>query len=361
MSWWDETTGAFQEWMNDLFGPPDDQSKIVDFQALAAGKRNPDVNLPKSAWDSRVDVVLVDHEKAAGVKPAATPSPSASPKSSTGPKPVPLKGSQQSAQDLAQIIGPARTEFNAAQRQTQGTINGVDPNALVYDPTHPRYKKTQVGDPKDFAPKITKMNTRSLDDIIRDPFSWDDDKVKEVGLMMLHANLIGQGDVLNRDKIGNAWAVLASTSARMYEMGKSVSPWDLLKTQSFGGSSSLAGPKTTTSTNTNYQVTNATTAKQLAQAALSQRVGRDATDSEVAEFIKALRDEEKKNPTVQTATTTTNADGTSQTSTSTTKEGVDPSAFSRQYSQDYDTEEAAAYQSAGIMMPWLFDALKAPA
>ena len=361
MSWWENLDDEFKSFLANLIGvgvgvsvAQDQMFKEPNKDPKSYSSIGPDI--PKAIGD-----ITADHEKA-GVQPAASPSPTPSPTAS-GNQPPPVIGPAANT--------PAGSEWDAikkiadsapsTQRQTQGSISGVDPNAPVFESR--RKERRQIGDAKEFAPKTLVINnTRTLGEVANDPFGWDEKKLKSVSQMMIDAGYIKPGaDLMD---VANVWGRLSAISALQYQKGKRVTPLDILRGQSFGligGAGIGRGPKTVTSTDTDYTVTNATTAKQLAQAALSQRVGRKATDEEVAEFIKDLREEEKANPSVRTTTTTTNADGTSQTSTSTTKQGINVEAFQRQWADEYDTEEAKAYQAVGFYAPIFFEALKAPA
>ena len=352
MSWYDD----WPDWLKQLvtgasLGIISDQP-YVDQQQAEKGKGtygNIGPDLRAKARD-----ILQDQNK--GPAPAGT---------AAIPKPKTLEEAQRESVKSTNSLDQKVRDAQGAKTNAligNGAIGGVSPNAPVYDHTI-RRKPTQIGDKTEFAPKRNDSTvTRTLSDVAFDPYDWSDEKVKQVAKLMVDA---GHPNAKTGDRkvIAGIWADYAATSALMYFKGHKVNPMELLKKQSFGlgaGIGGRAGPKTVTSTDTRYLQTNATSARQLAQEALSARLGRDATDDEVGEFIKARRAEEKKNPTVSTTTTTTSADGTSQTSKSNVKEGFQAVDFAKQYMLDYDSEEAKAYQAAGIMMPWFFEALSGP-
>jgi hypothetical protein len=365
MSWWDE---EFNEFLQGLFG-----SVLGTVASVANNPVNRKYNEDNKGWDAAAQLaadkaalladktgkILAEHDKAGAPKPAATPSPSATPTPTPSPTPTSTAspGSSSTNGEFGQISGTT----NPSARQTQGTVGGLDPNSPVYE-SRTRPKSRSVGGGRGKRASVgTVDQTRTLGEVANDPYGWEAKKVIDVAKLLVEAGYMSPNDIVDRANVAKWWTYLATTSAQMYARGMKANPMDLLKRQAFGlPGSGASEPKTTTSTSTQYTVTNATTAKQLAHAALSQRAGREASDEEVAEFIAALRKEEKANPQVTKATTTTNAKGTSSTSTSTVREGVDVSAFQRQWTDEYDTEEAKAYQAAGIMMPWLFDALRSP-
>jgi hypothetical protein len=340
MSWWDDVDFLWSEFMRRLIEPT--LSNVGHGAAYSA-------NTKAHSFDrinNTVTNILQDQNSAPAKNtpsPASsgpTPNPSSSgPTPAASPKPSGAGDSMNQA--VNSTVNALLPIFQAQQRQSQGDILGVNPNAPVFNP---RTKKTQVGDKTEFAPKITKIETEPLQDIIKDAFAWDDKKFAQVVKLMQDAGYIGPNEIPDRMTVAAKWQRLAASSALLYEQGHKISPMELLKRASFGQGGSI-GPKTTTNTSTNYLQTNATTARALAMEALSQRLGRRATDQEVSEFAKELHAAEQKNPTTQTTTTTTSADGKTSSSTSKTKQGLDVADFAKQYMLDYNTEEAKAIQS----------------
>lgn len=246
---------------------------------------------------------------------------------------------------------------------SQVQVQGVSATAQVFDgrgkTTPHRPALAPPGSEGDFPSRSRDFDkTRDLNDVAQDAYRWDDKQAARMAKLMVEAGYdkAASGD---RMVLADIWSHFAAVSALMYQNGQKRTPIELLTRYANGvGASSLGGTKTTTSTQ--YSVTNAVTARQLAQAALTQRLGRRATDEEVGEFIKALRAEEKKNPTVTTTTATRDAQGDVVSSKSTTKEGLNPNAFATDYGANFHSPEADAYQVAGLLMPMFFDALKSP-
>lgn len=380
--WWDEDTDSwFKEFIRDLF-----TSSVVLSANIQRNPVNQGVMEAANKVGGKVGAITSGQEQRTLGTPSPvpegpyfspTPSPTTSgpqPAASPVPSPVPspsrsgLPDYVDKSMTDQEILNRAAGDPPLASTQKQGAIGGVDPNAPVYEERRGKRDRADIVAAKRTGElsgaskeKVDSYNLRTLGEVSNEPYAWDDEQFNNVVKLMKDAGYIGPNAVVDRMGVASIWAKFAATSALMYQQGKKVSPMTLLKNQSHGLAGQTGrGPKTVSSTDTSYTVTNATTARQLAQAALSQRVGRKATDEEVTSFIEALRAEEKANPQVSRQTTTTNADGTSQTSTSTVKQGVNVNAFADSYAMDYDTEEAKAYQAAGVMMPWFWEALRTP-
>lgn len=293
---------------------------------------------------------------------AASASPTPSPTTTTVTTP-PSNTAQRAASGTT-LKSPEEEKNEAIQafRDQQGGNRALqDPNALTHQSPvwEGRRKNTRIiKDPDSpVAREVLKPGdlTRTLSDVSMDPYRWDAEKAKKMATLMEEAGYdTGNGNIR---RMAGIWGELSQEAARFWMVGKRVSPLDILKRVSDGVQA--AQPRTTTSTTTHTTITNALTAEQLAHAALSQRLGRDATKEELAEFKKALRGAEEKDPTTTTTTTTTDPSGSS-TSTSKTKQGVNPADYAVSWSVDHNKEEAAAYQMAGLMMPWFFSALESP-
>jgi hypothetical protein len=290
---------------------------------------------------------------------APSPSPSASPTSAPAPTPTATPTPKPSGPPLSeeQKLAEALRQFQAEKAKTAATATPVDPHALtpwsqVWDGKRERPIRV-IKDEKGQRSTHQAPETRSLTDVAMDPYRWDAQQAKKIALLMEHAGL----DTKNADiKTMHAhWQGIVATAANFYQVGKQVSPMDVLKRISDGVQA--AAPKTTTSTSTQYTVTNALTAEQLVHAALSQRLGRPASKEEIQEFKKALAAAEKKNPTTTTTTTTTDPEGGTSSSTSTTKQGINTSDFAVKWGEGHNKEEAKAYQTAGLIMPWFFEAI----
>lgn len=344
MAWWDTQDAEFQRFMANLFTPtpaaPWDPSDPIPGSFIAKDPKAPAM-IKGVVKDAAATVSKGMAAKAA--VPAAAPSPS-----STQPiRPTIQKdvtGALQTIMDQAGAV-------YAAQKGPGAKAVGLTDESLLWIPKWEVYKGQQEAGKGRFLP--TTMGAA-----LEDFQTWDDKKLLAFSKKLQAAGVLDE-PTINHDKLEPFWESLVGRSAKMYSAGRKMNPWDILARLSDSGGGGYGLPKTTTSTNTQYTVTSALTAKQLAHAALSARLGRDATESEVGDFTKALAAAEKKNPSSTTTTTTTNAAGTSQTSTSTQKEGLDPRQFAEDYGLSHNKEESKAYQAAGYYMPAFFEALGA--
>lgn len=285
----------------------------------------------------------------AGVSPTAAPAPSPSPKAT----PIP-KGLTTEAQAAQYGIG-AQGEY--AKKQGGSRVTGK------YDITEdsPVYTgRMKVGNPRqaDHAAETGGDKLLPVGEVINQIYGWDDKKTRAFSELASQAGY-RVSSTINKTDLIPIWSDMVKLSAGSYRAGKKIDPWTLMRRYSAGGAMGSGGSKTETETNSRVTVTNALTAEQLAHAALSQRLGRAATEMEVAEFKKELFEAEKKNPTITTTTRTTNASGDTSSST-TQKEGINNQDFAIQWAGEHNKAEAQAYQAAGIMMPWFMEALSSP-
>ncbi|MEU8317100.1 hypothetical protein AB0C33_01915 [Nonomuraea sp. NPDC048881] len=364
MAWWDSNDPEFKRFLGILFGPA---------WALSSGKGLTTGEVERKQWEATQALLngeakfkenphltetrkILAEQEASGLgtpTPAASPSPSpspTSPSSTTAPKrPADPAAEVRGLLDdyKAQLGTTAATKdpysLTAQSPVWEGRSKG---GRVIRDPDSPN-RQREVTKPSDL--------TRSIAEVQMDPYRWDAGQAKRMAELMENAGFDTKGGSV--DQMASIWSGLTQTAARFWMVGKRVSPLDILKRTADG--TQAAAPKTTTSTQTTVSVTNALTAEQLAQAALSQRLGRKATDVEVEEFKRELLAAENKNPTTTTTTTTTDGKGNSSSS-SKVKQGLNASDFAVDWSLGHNKEEAAAYQTAGIMVPWLFEALKAP-
>lgn len=351
MAWWDLGDNDFLDFLAKLFGPQA-ESQTARGQAILGTAQKP-----------ADEVKTIVQENQAEALPSPSPSPTASPTptptasplatSSATPAPTPkpqAKSHEDVLKDLADVFrsqqaqaSPGRDPY--ALTPQSGVWEGKTPRRVINDPDSPGRRRVESGGDQ----------VRTLSDVQMDPYRWNAEKAKKMQGLMENAGFnTGNGNI---DTMAKIWAGLSQTAANFWQVGKRVSPLDILKRTSDG--LQAAAPKSRTSTSTTISLTNAVTAEQLAHAALSQRLGRRATAAEVEEFKKALLAAEKKNPTTTTTTTTTDGSGNTSSS-STSKQGLNSSDFAVDWALGHNKDEAAAYQAAGIMIPWLFEALKAP-
>ncbi|MEU1880323.1 hypothetical protein ABZ470_23705 [Streptosporangium sp. NPDC020072] len=355
MAWWDSLDVNFKVFLENLF-EADPQTGLGDQQdsRYASGDLPPnafvatDPKLPKVVASVAADATKTVKKGLASPPSAvapvtATPTPSPSPSTSSPAKTTP-------EQAVAKMAEQAKALF-AAQQKPQAP-QGITDQSPVWIPKWEVYKGQQDIGKGRFLPT-------TVGAALEDFQTWNDKKLRAFSEKLVRAGVLDE-PTINHEKLEPFWESLVGRSAKMYAAGRKMNPWDILSRLSAEGGGATTGPRTVTSTSTQYTVTSALTAKQLAHAALSQRLGRDATDAEVVEFTKALAAAEKKNPTTTTTTTTTDQKAGTQTSNSTTHEGLDPKGFAMDYGLTHNKEEAAAFQAAGFYMPAFFEALGAP-
>jgi len=203
--------------------------------------------------------------------------------------------------------------------------------------------------------------TAGIRDVIAQVNDWSPKKVERFRELAVKADFKDPGP--NLENIERIWAGLVVRSAKMYEKGIKITPWQLLNryaTQGGSGGGAGSAPRTVTSTSTVVDLTEPKTARALVDQVLTERLGRAATEKERKAFLAALNSYERKNPKSTTTTTTTSASGESVTSSSTSKGGVNPSAFAQDWALQHNEDEAREYQALAYFMPAFFSALSAP-
>jgi hypothetical protein len=181
-------------------------------------------------------------------------------------------------------------------------------------------------------------STRARSDALQQVFAWyGTPKYQELVDYLVKLGLLSKGDSTNIQKVAMVWGDAVDVAAALGP-SKRIDPWNaakLLQTSDEDGAASGAGgggdgPKTQTSTSVN--LTDPKTAKGLINNAMTQALGRAATEEEIAEFVDALHAQQYANP--QTSTSTYNADG-SQVST-TSSGGVDAGQIALEAAQSED-------------------------
>jgi hypothetical protein len=283
--------------------------------------------------------------------PGAKPSPSPSAKAPVAQTPASAISAAVGSFEagMAATTQTLLAEFNSKQRagESKYDLKETDPVFMGGSKNPPRSERAE----KWPASRVVEMGAA-----INDIYSWDDKKTLAFSEMAQAAGYDVK-PTINKAELLGIWGKMVNIAAGSYAAGKKVTPWGLMKLYASGGDAAGRAQSKTT-TNVHYSVTDALTAEQLAHAALSERLGRNATPEEVSQFKAALNAAEKKSPTV--TTTTTDAQGNT---TSTTKEGMSSAtainAFTSDWAMEHNPAEAAAYQTAGQLMPWFFEALGA--
>lgn len=335
MAWWDD----WDDWMKDLFADVGAGSLASSQGAVAASKGAVNVasTLAKSN-DEYIKKANVNQQSAPAAPAVPKPSPAATPaKAAFG------------EQDLAARADAMRAKYDA-QNSSGKSKYAFDDNSPVY---FGKGKLTGHPSSRSRGDYIVPMGQA-----VNDIYGWDDRKTLEFSKLAEKAGY-NITPTINKSALMKIWSDMVNIAAGSYSAGKKVDPWTLIRRYATGSSGLNGAPTSKTTTNKTYSVTDALTAEQLAHAALSERLGRSASDTEVADFKAALAAAEKKTPTV--TTTTTDAAGNT---TSTTKEGMNSAnalnSFTTDWAGGHNEAEAKAYQTAGQMMPWFFEALSAP-
>lgn len=174
----------------------------------------------------------------------------------------------------------------------------------------------------------------------------DTDKKRMVALMDQYYGA-GKWDVT---KMATFWQLAVTQAATQYAMGNKVTPWDALsqyvqqsvKDGSAPGATN--GGFTTRYRDTQVTLTSPSQARGLVNQALSQYLGRTATDKEQKAFLAALQHEQKANPTVTTGSRSYDARGASSGTSAATSGGVDTGVFAQEWAQAQEgsAEHAAA-------------------
>jgi hypothetical protein len=343
--WWVD----WDEWLNDLFSNIGSQSLQSSESQVAAGRKAVGAANKVAESYSKAEE---PYRKAANVQEDKAASSAPAPPSAPTPTPSPVTG--------AGTLDPVKMGEAAAAKylQLQNGRNAGRGSKYEITEDSPMFlpkKGVKTGSHPSQNPSIIPVG-QALNDI----YSWDDKTTLAFSELAIKAGY-RMKPTYNKAAVFEAWKDMVNISAGTLASGKRVSPWQLIRRYAAVGedvtAESLAKPKTVTQTT--YSVTDARTAEQLAHAALSERLGRSATPEEVREFSAELTAAQRKEPMV----TTTTVDGKGNT-TSTTQEGLTSATAINAYATDWalghNKDEAAAYQQAGIMMPWFFEALSAP-
>lgn len=163
--------------------------------------------------------------------------------------------------------------------------------------------------------------------------------------------------------------VVTLAASETQATGRLVSPWDVAERLagdsarrrsasggSGGGGGAYTGPVTTKSRDKVVNLTDPSQAQILVDDALTQYLGRDATEEERVEFYKALNRLEKKNPQIQTSTQTVTPKGNAlrvSKSSSTTRGGIDARVVAEEYAAS--RPEAAETAMSGQLMDWFME------
>lgn len=190
--------------------------------------------------------------------------------------------------------------------------------------------------------------------------SWltDDKMFNQIKKKMTDAGI----QVQSYDDVAKLWqSVVDQASAAYSTIGKKVTPWALISMRGKSMVNGRPAPKTTTSTS--IEEMDPAQAKVMIKNSLSNLLGRDPKQSEIEDFISKAQTIAAQNPQITKTTTNYDIAGNPTDQTSVSSGGQDVVTAKAQLAaeeQAKQSEDYAAYQGAGVYMPWLMDALSAP-
>lgn len=168
--------------------------------------------------------------------------------------------------------------------------------------------------------------------------------------------------VATYDDVAKLWEQVVNQAAATYSStGKKVTPWALLALR---GKNMVGGkPASKTTTSTSIDEMDPANAKAMINKLASDALGREATPAEVEDFIAKAQTIVDQNPQVTQTTTNYGVTGDAESQVSHTSGGMSV-AMNRAQQQAQDSlnqsSEHADYQAAGVIMPWLEQALSSP-
>jgi hypothetical protein len=169
-------------------------------------------------------------------------------------------------------------------------------------------------------------------------------------------------DVQSYDDVAKVWkSVIDQAAATFSTTGKKVTPWALLQLR---GKNMVNGkPASRTTTSTSIDEMDPAEAKAMVRNAAGQMLGRDPTKEEIEDFIAKAQTIARRNPNVTTTTTNYGFDGEPVSQSSISKGGGDAVTAQAQEAaleQLKQSEDYTSYQGAGVIFPWLTEALASP-
>lgn len=195
----------------------------------------------------------------------------------------------------------------------------------------------------------------TTDEAVNDFYNWSDEERSAWGKRLYRAGYVDNPD--NFDAIFQAWGYAVNQAANYYTVaGKKVSPWDMVDLMS-GGMERKGGPKTTTNSQTSYQIPGRSEAEAAIKAIFKNEMGRAPSDGELSRYRSMLTAQARAHPTVTTQTTTVDGKGNSRT-TSRSRGGFDPQGVITD--EVKGDPEYGAYQAATTYFNALIESLSAP-
>jgi hypothetical protein len=297
---------------------------------------------------ARINAELQRQESIASTAASPTPTPQATGQQQQQPRNPNARDDEAAA---------ARARDSALGVPAMSDLYGTVPQGKVYMGN----KRVMRGQNLQNSPVL-----EDIGEVIAQVNEWSPKKIKKFNELAIDAGYLKE-PTKNLDEIERIWSALAIRSAKMWERQIGLTPWQILERYGARGTGDDAGrasgPVTTTTVNRTINLTSPRDANALVDAALQQRLGRSPTDKEKKDFLAALREAEKKEPSITKTTTTTTGSGTesvSSTSNTETSGGVDTSNFAREWALQHNKDEAGSYQALAYYMPLFYQALESP-
>lgn len=253
---------------------------------------------------------------------------------------------------------------SAAYAETQRQLALKNKGQLIWMGATKKQVKIRNSGPERFDENgsDTSTQTVTLEDVkTKDELmSWlaDEKTFNEIKKRMTESGIAVQ----NYDDVAKLWSSVIDQAAATYtSTGKKVTPWALLSLRGKSMVNGRPAPKTTTSTS--VEEMDPAQAKVMIKNSLSQLLGRDPRKEEIEDFISKAQTIAKQNPQITKTTTQYDISGDPVSQSSVSSGGQDVVTAKAQLAaeeQAKQSEDYAAYQGAGVYMPWLMDALSAP-
>lgn len=185
-------------------------------------------------------------------------------------------------------------------------------------------------------------------------YTWDDTERAAWGQRLYKAGLLK--DPTDYDGMLKAWNYAVDQAAAMYTYGgRKITPFGFIDLID-GMNGEKPTSQTARNTQVNYQIPSVSEATASIKTMFQQMLGRDPTDGEIERYRSMWIGQARKNPTTTTSTVTSDLQGNTSTST-TSSGGFDPSGFLPD--QVKGDPEWGAFQAATSYYSALMDLAKA--
>lgn len=194
-----------------------------------------------------------------------------------------------------------------------------------------------------------------LPDYARDRIEKDREKLEGMAQALL-------GEDYSLGKAFQLWNEAIDEAEAGSMVGSPRTPWEVLERWSSDGDAfnkesglgeSIAGyqgPRVITRTQRSINLTDPKTAEAVAMDAAKRELGRRPTDDEFAEFLAALNNEERANPTISTTTTNLDEEGQEVSSSTETSGGtVNPTGMAANWIDEEHNVEADVMRAANFL------------